>query len=237
MHIMSRRAFVGAAAAGPAAVALGGRAKAAEAQFVYQKTDWDLAAFNQIVRHPAHIKQVFDVINIGDGKFLNSIKNSLNGLHFSFGVAQNNIQILAGLHGPANMVAYDDALWKKYSVGEWLKVTDPANGQPAIRNPFAWSPAGKDLHFASDDPSSFDSIYQDTSVQALQHRGVVFLSCHTALEEQARAIIQRNKLSADPEEVVHDMMNHVLTGVHIVASMGAAIALLQTDGHYSYITV
>ena len=236
MSMMSRRAFVGAAA-GPAALALTGSAETAEAQFVYKKTEWDVSAFEQIVRHPAHVKQVFDLINIADGKFLNSIKNSLNGLHFSFGVADSNIKIVAGLHGPANMVAYDDALWKKYSVGEWLKVTDPENGQPAVRNPFAWSHAGKDLHFASDDPSSFDSMYQDTSVQTLQHRGVAFLSCHTALEEQARVLIQRNKLTADPEEVVHDMMSHVLPGVHIVASTGAAIALLQIDGHYSYITV
>ena len=240
MSRMSRREICVGAATGAAGLVLGGAGTPAEAQFVYRKPDWDVAAFDKLVHDPAHAKQVFDIIIINDGKFLNSIKNSLNGLHFSFGLPDNNIRILAGLHGPANMLAYDDALWSKYQIGDWLKVTDPSTGQPATRNPFRASAAIasiKDMKYASEDPDSFDSIYQDTSVQALQHRGVVFLSCHTALEEQARTLIQRNKLKQDPEEVVHDMMSHVLPDVVIMASMGAAIALLQIDGHYSYITL
>jgi hypothetical protein len=37
--------------------------------------------------------------------------------------------------------------------------------------------------------------------------------------------------------IVKEMLAHALPGVLIVASMVAAIALLQTDGDYSYITV
>ena len=90
------------------------------------------------------------------------------------------------------------------------------------------------MHYASKDPDSEDSIYQDASVQALQSRGVKFLSCHTALEEQARAIVARLKLSATPEDVVKDMMTHALPGVLIVPSMVASLALLQNRGHYAY---
>jgi hypothetical protein len=28
------------------------------------------------------------------------------------------------------MLNYDDYIWEKYQIGEWLKVTDPANGAP-----------------------------------------------------------------------------------------------------------
>lgn len=224
------------AAAGGAALAMGG-AKKANAQLVYKKADWKIGDFEALARNPAHVKQVWDIIPVGEGKFLNNIKNSLNGLHYGFGIADSNMKMAAAMHGPANMLAYDDAAWAKYNLGAWLKVMDPATGEPATKNPYFASKAGAELKYASDDPDSRDSLYQDTSIQALQHRGVVFMSCHTALEEQSRALIKHNNLSAQPEEVVHDLMAHALPGVLIVASMVAAIALLQTDGHYSYITV
>jgi predicted hydrolase (HD superfamily) len=82
-----------------------------------------------------------------------------------------------------------------------------------------------------------ESLYQDTSLQALQQRGVKMLSRHTALEEQVRALMAHNSLTQQPEEIVKEMLAHTLPGVLVVASMVAAIALLQTDGRYSYITV
>ncbi len=235
---MSRRSFVTRAATGVSALgAFGAIAPDAQAQLVATTSDWKLADFNKIVRNPARIKQVYDVIPIGDGKFLNNIKNSLNGLHFGFGIPVDEIKIVAALHGPTNMLNYDDFIWNKYKIGAWLKVTDPTTGQPAVRNPFYASKAGPALHYSSQDPDSHDSIYQDTSIQALQHRGVKFLSCHTATEEQARALIQHNKLNEQPEQIVKEMMAHTLPGVLVVASMVAAIALLQAEGHYTYITV
>ncbi len=221
------------AAAGGAAIALGTATREAEAQLVYKKADWNIAEFEKLVRDPAHAKQVYDIIPVGDGKFLNNIKNSLNGLHFGFGIADDNIKIVAAMHGPANMLAYDDALWAKYKIGEWLKVNDPATGQPATRNPYLASKTKSQ----SMNPDDREGFLQETSISALQHRGVKFLSCHTALEEQSRALIKHNNLDMQPEDLVHDMMAHALPGVLIVASMVAAIALLQIDGHYSYITV
>ena len=74
-------------------------------------------------------------------------------------------------------------------------------------------------------------------MQALQSRGAQFLSCHTALEEQVRILIARNKLSQSPQDVATEMLSHTMPGVLVVASMVAAIALLQAQGHYTYITV
>ena len=233
MSKMSRRGFVGQAAVGLAALAaMGGNS--AEGQLVYKRSDWNVKEFDELLRVPARAKQVYDVVAIGDGKFLNNIKNSLNGLQFGFGIPPRQIRILAGLHGPANLLNYDDYVWKKYRIGEWLKVTDPQNGQPAVRNPFYPRQAGKNV---SQNPDEENSIYQDTSVQALQSRGVKFLSCHTALEEQARVLVKRNQLAQAPEDVVKDLLANALPGVLVVASMVAAIALLQAHGHYTYITV
>jgi intracellular sulfur oxidation DsrE/DsrF family protein len=235
---MNRRSFVSSAATSVAALAtLGTAGNKAEAQLVYTKSDWKLSEFNQLAKNPAQVKQVYDIIPIAEGGFLNNIKNSLNGLHFGFGIPDEQIKVVAALHGPANMLNYDDAIWSKYRIGAWLKVTDPSTGQPAVKNPYYASKAGKSLHYITEDPDSRDSLYQDTSIQALQHRGMKMLSCHTALEEQVRALIAHNNLTQQPEEIVKEMLAHTLPGVLVVASMVAAIALLQTDGHYSYITL
>jgi intracellular sulfur oxidation DsrE/DsrF family protein len=235
---MNRRSFVTTATTSIAALAtLATADRHAEGQLVYTKSDWQISEFNQLAKNPARVKQVFDVTSIAAGKFLNNIKNSLNGLHFGFGIPDQQIKVVAALHGPANMLNYDDAIWSKYQIGAWLKVTDLSTGQPAVKNPYYASKAGTPLRYGTEDPDSRDSLYQDTSIQALQHRGVQMLSCHTALEEQVRALIAHSNLTHPPEEIVKEMLAHTLPGVLVVASMVAAIALLQTDGRYSYITV
>lgn len=238
MNSMSRRSFVTTTAASAVALAsLNGGSRPAGAQLVYTKSDWKIAEFDALAKTPARVKQVYDMIPIAEGKFLNNMKNSLNGLHFGFGIADDQIKVVGALHGPANLLNYDDFIWNKYAIGTWLKVMDPATGQPAVRNPFYASKAGAGLKYSSEDPDSRESLYQDNSMQALQHRGVKFLSCHTATEEQARALIAHNNLSQQPEELVKEMLAHTVPDVLVVASMVAAIALLQIDGHYSYITV
>ena len=233
MSKLSRRGFVGQAAVGLAALAaMGG--KPAEAQLVYQRGDWNIKEFDELLRVPARAKQVYDVVPIGEGMFLKNIKNSLNGLHFGFGIPTGQIRILAGLHGPANLLNYDDYVWQKYRIGEWLKESEPDTGKPALRNPYYPSKAAKN---GSRDPNDENSIYQDVTVQGLQARGVKFLSCHTALEEQARALRGHWKLTQPPEEIVKDMLAHVHSGVLVVASMVASLVLLQSEGHYTYLKV
>ncbi len=232
MTPITRRSFVSHAAATVATFgALSQAAPEAQGQLVWKSSQWNIADFRKLIGDPARIKQIYDVVGIGNGKFLNNIKNSLNGLSFGFGIPEQQMKVAAGLHGPANMVNYDDYIWEKYRVGEWLSVTDPTTGKPAVRNIFY-----PEKTAASQDPNDEHSPDQDTSVQRLQARGVQFLSCHTALEEQARALVRRDKLTQTPEAIVRDMLAHALPGVLVVASMVAAIALLQAEGHYTYIT-
>lgn len=237
MQNVTRRSFVSTAAAGFAVLGtFGSLPEKANAQLVWKADEWKLASFDKLLKDPARIKQVYDVTQIGEGKFLNNVKNSLNGLRFGFNIPEPHIKIAAALHGPTNMMNYNDFVWEKYEIGAWLKVTDPDTGKPAVRNPFYKSTLTNKSEALSglDDRYSF---YQDTSIETLQSRGVQFLSCHTAMEEQARALIKRNNWSKDPEEIVHEMLAHILPGVLVVASMVAAVALLQAEGRFTYITL
>jgi intracellular sulfur oxidation DsrE/DsrF family protein len=230
---MNRRSFVesiglGLVAAAPFAL----RSQNAHAQLVYSAKDWNHTEFDALLKHPAQVKQVYDIRPIGDGKFLNNVKNSLNGFQFGFGVPQDQIKVVCAMHGPSNMLNFDDDLWEKYRLGEWLQVNDPKTGKPATRNIYF----RKHLS-TSPDPNNEVSRFQDTSIETLQGRGVSFLSCHTATEEQVRVLIKDRSLKESPEEIVKDFQSHVLPGVAIVPAMVASVSLLQSEGKFTYITV
>ena len=234
MSEFSRRSVLGGVVA---AAAVTMWTEPVPAQYVWQKTDWQAGEFDALTRSTRRIKQALHAFSISDARVLRTAKNSLNGLRFGAGVAPDQIQVVCALNGPANMLNYGDYVWQKYRIGEWVKENDPKTGEPAVRNIFFPSKAGSSMKYTSEDPSSPDSAYQDATVQGLQARGVKFLSCHSSTEESARALIKMNNLTVDPEEVVKDMQAHVHPGVILVPALAAALALLQSDGHYSYMAV
>jgi hypothetical protein len=89
-------------------------------------------------------------------------QDALNGLHFDYGVPAEQIKITATLHGPANILNYDDYVWSKYQIGEWLKAIDPATKKPAVRN---ISTTARTAFRRSRllNPDDHDTLFQDTS--------------------------------------------------------------------------
>lgn len=205
----------------------------ANAQLVEKPQDWSPTKLHEIMNHKARYRQVYDITQIGHGVFLNNIKNSLNGFQFSFAAKPSEINIVAALHGGANLLNFDDAMWKKYHLGKFLNMKDPKTGKFVTRNLYYYSTADKSDH----NPDSEKSIYQDKSIQGLQARGVHFLCCHTATEEQSRKLIKRFGLKEKPETIVKDLLAHRVPKTTIVPAMVATVAILQLESHFSYITV
>lgn len=229
----SRRKFVGGVGTSLAALStLSAAAPSAEGQLVFQQKDWDLAGFQKLTRSTARVKQIFDADALNGGHFLAVMKNSLNGLHFGFGLPADQIKIACCMHGGPNYTAFNDDMWAKYKLGEMADVKDPATGKPATRNIFY--PAKPSTIEDLNDPNS---KWQDTGMQTLQARGVSFLSCHNATEAQAGMIVKKLGLSVTQEEVAKDLQAHTVPGVLIVPAMVAAITLLQSEGHYTYLSV
>jgi hypothetical protein len=208
-----------------------------EPQIVWSTSQWKIAAFRKLVEDKAPVKQLFDARAINQGSFLDEIKNSLNALHYGFGVPVDHIKLVGALHGPANLLNFDDYVWDKYQIGAWLQVNDPDTAKPAIKNPFYRSRTSTSPDYNSTDPDNMNSRFQDASIDTLHKRGVQFCCCHTALEQQAKVLVKHNGLSIGSEILVEEMLRHTLPGVLVVASMVSAIALLQLQGHYSYISV
>ena len=84
---------------------------------------------------------------------------------------EEQIKIAAGLHGVANMLNYNDYIWDKYRIGEWLNVTDPATGKPAAKNLFYKSERGlkKECRPASQGRTVFELPHRARRAGARSH--------------------------------------------------------------------
>ena len=72
----------------------------------------------------------------------------------------------------------------------------------------------------------------------LQKRGLIVLTCHTAVEEQARALVKNGFAPAgtSASAVADDILTHLIPGAIVVPSMVATLAVLQATYHYTYIS-
>lgn len=235
---MNRGTFLASSAS---ITALAGTAAVAAAQtvpggthLVERRTDFDEAAFARLVDKPADIRIVVEAVSWHPPVFAN-IKNALNGLQFGFGYAQDRISIIFAPHGPSSAFTYSDYVWSKYKIGEFFKLKDD-KGDPIASNTLL---SAAKLPGNSKDPDDPASLYQDASIETLQKRGVIFLTCHTAVEEQSRALVKTGNAPSGmaPGEVASDILTHLIPGTHVVPSMMGTIMVLQQRFHYGYQTV
>ena len=231
---MDRREFLAASAT--LAVAPG----AVEAQTVpggthrvERRSDFDEGAFAAVVGRGADIRQLYEAVSFTSG-LLGSIKNSFNGLQFGFGYAPDRIAIALAGHGPSAAYGYSDSIWQRYRIGEFLKIHD-SNGRPMTSNSFFSRRAPYDVRANPDDDGG---MYQDSSIEMLQRRGLIVLTCHTAVEEQARSLVRKGFAPAGMSagDVADDILTHLIAGAVVVPSMVATIAVLQARYRYAYLT-
>lgn len=234
---MNRSAFLASASLAALSGATAGAAETVPggSHFVERRANFDLQAFESAVDPPGvEIRQLWEVVAFHPQVFGN-VKNALNGLQFGFGHSASQIGMVFAPHGPSSAYTYTDYVWSKYKIGQAFSLKD-AQGNPVASNVFLAPAKTPDRNADPDDPTS---IYQDTSIQTLQSRNVVFLTCHTAVEEQARNLIKGGFAPAGmtPQDVADDILTHLIPGTHVVPAMVAAIAVLQVRHHYSYITL
>ncbi|HET9028621.1 MAG TPA: hypothetical protein VFN49_00460 [Candidatus Aquilonibacter sp.] len=231
---MNRTSFLAASASLVAASA--GGAVAAESvpggtHLVERKADFDEAAFRKLLGRPADIRFLIEQISFKPGALAN-VKNALNGLAFGYGYNASKIAMAFAGHGPSAAFGYSDYVWDKYKIGEFFKIKD-ANDQTVTSNMWLKAKAAYD---PKSDPDDANSMYQDTQIETLQKRGVVFMTCHTAVEEQSRALVKAGNAPSGmtASDVADDILKHLIPGAVVVPSMVATVAVLQHEYHYSY---
>jgi len=200
---------------------------------VERRADFDEKAFDAIVGRAAEIRQLYEAVTL-EPAVLGSVKNSFNGLQFGFGYRPDEISIALAGHGASAVYGYSDYVWRKYRIGEFFKLHD-AVGTAISSNVYLASRVPYDPGANPDDPAG---MYQDTSIAMLQRRGLIVLTCHTAVEEQAGNLFARGFAPAGmtADAVASDILTHLIDGAVVVPSMVATIAVLQSKYRYSYLT-
>jgi hypothetical protein len=200
-------------------------------EFVERKAQFDEGAFDAVVGRPAQIRQLIEAVAFFPTLW-NNVKNSFNGLQFGYGHTPDGIAIAVAGHGPSSSYGYSDYVWQKYRIGEFFNIHD-AQGQPVSRN--LWLKA-KSAYDRSADPGDEHGMYQDVSIEMLQKRGLIMLTCHTAVEEQSRAIAAKGFAPAgmSAQDVADDILTHLIPGTLVNPSMVATVAVLQKVYGYTY---
>jgi hypothetical protein len=128
-------------------------------------------------------------------------------------------------------LGFNDAMWAKYELGEYLALKDAA-GTPYTRNVFN-RPTSKDLHLlmkAIDAPMipALAEAVPALGIESLQKMGAKFLLCANALGIWCLELEARGKGKA--ADIEKDLRANLLPGVTIVPAMVIAIEKAQEAG-------
>lgn len=198
---------------------------------VERAAQFDMAGFDKIVGRPAKIRQLFEQVAFKPGLW-NNVKNCLNGLQFGYGHTADQITVAIAGHGASAAYGYSDYVWDKYKIGDFFAIKD-AQGATITSN--IWL-AAKAKFDTSADPDDASGMYQDTQIETLQKRGVVILTCHTAVEEQAKGLVKAGNAPSGmtAKDVANDILTHLIPGALVNPSMVATVGVLQKVYGYAY---
>ena len=189
------------------------------------KDQWDDEALREVMAYRPNPKQVWDNTAI-ESPWLNLMRNSLNAQIWSF--KHPDFLAVSLTHGSAHLALYDEAMWDKY------QLTKLAGDK------FKTNTLIEEKKAASADPKDYEDAKgvfspDDNSIPMLMRRGVVFMSCHNAIWEQAGKLVEKG---IDPdklgqEKVAAELTNHLIEGVVLTPGAVATIPELQQVGfHY-----
>jgi intracellular sulfur oxidation DsrE/DsrF family protein len=137
-----------------------------------------------------------------------------------------------GIGGQASIpLAFNDAMWAKYRLGEYLSLKDAA-GKPYTRNVFN-RPTGNDVHLLMQAVQTppipmFAGVMPALGIESLQKMGAKFLLCANALGAWTAELEARGKGKA--ADLDHELRANLLPGVAIVPAMVIAIEKAQGAG-------
>ena len=216
-ELTPRRGFLGRMAAAAAAAGLAWRVPEARAAQVQQQA----APGRWLQGLNGTYKCLFDFPLHGGGLPQAHMRNFIRTHADAFGTAEADIDIVGTLYfvGPQSSqpLAFTDAMWEKYRLGEFMGLTDPRTDRPFIRNMF--------FRPQPDDPLIGGAT---VSIEALQGRGATFLTCNNSLTGFASQLADAGRGESDA--IREDLLGNLLPGVVLVPAMVIAIERAQAAG-------
>lgn len=215
-----RREFLGRLAAG--AVALGLTGSVSKVFAAERVPDTDLTPSDKWLSSvTGKHRQFFDMPGHNNGMGLIHVRNYLNTLRDTYHVNHPDATAVVSLYGGTTLLGFNDAMWKKYGLGNVLKVMDGSNAA-ATTNVFYSAQAGSASLSLTGAPIP---IPADASISSLQQRGAVFIMCNNAF-----GLWMSLLGGAKSADVRKDFEANMLPGIFLVPAMVVAVNQAQTHG-------
>ena len=163
-------------------------------------------------------RQLFDAPDPDGGTVLRHVRSYLDVWRDAYGVPERDISVVVTLYARTTPLGLQDVMWDKYKLGAALNLTDATTNAPLARNYFAHPQTGDQV--ADGTPES--------SMEALQRRGVKFLLCNNALQRWSGRLEKQSLGTA--AEIHADLTAHALPGVVIVPDAIIAMTKAQERG-------
>ena len=100
---------------------------------------WDDSWFGRLT---AKHKAVFDSPQIEDGLVLANASGYIRGMRDAIGAGEHDVQAVIVVRHAAIVMAFNDAMWKKYEIGKDKKIKAPRSEDWATRNPYLTGSGG-----------------------------------------------------------------------------------------------
>jgi hypothetical protein len=187
---------------------------------------WDHEALAEVLSYRSAPRQAWDNSDIG-GSWLYLMRNALNSQIWSF--RHPDFLAVSVTHGTAQLALYDQTIWEKYQLTSLAGDEFKTNTLITERDSVAVDSTDYD-----DQARSF--VAEDSSIPALMRRGVVFMSCHNAIWEQAALLL---KSGINPDKLSHgqlaaELTNHLVDDIVLIPSAtGTLLELQQVGFHYA----
>jgi hypothetical protein len=185
---------------------------------------WDHEALTHVLSYRPTPRQAWDNSDIG-GPWLYLMRNALNSQIWSF--KHPDFLAVSVTHGTAQLALYDRAIWDKYQLtslaGDEFRTNTLTTERKSV------------VAASTDYEDQAESLAgEDSSIPALMRRGVVFMSCHNAIWEQAALLL---KSGINPDKLSHaqlaaELTNHLVNGVILIPSAAGTLPELQQVGFY-----
>jgi hypothetical protein len=179
---------------------------------------WDDSWFGRLT---AKHKAVFDSPDFEDGIALSQASGYIRGMREAVGAGVNDVQTVVVVRHRAVPMAFNDAMWAKYNIGEERKVKDSSD-KWATRNPFIGSANGGGRNGGGNPDRP-----QSNMTWLLAH-GHVVLACDLATHGFAGTIAQKTK--GDAKAIYEELKANLVPGVILQPTGVYAVHRAQEAG-------
>lgn len=164
-------------------------------------------------------RQYYDATTVNSGFALAYAMNWLDTMKSAYNVTDKDLNAVVGFRHFSIPVAYNDAVWAKYKLGEFADLKDPKTNAHATRNIYM-------------NPKQGDLLFPGMAIDKLTPRGVTFVVCNVAHTVVSGMLGQ--KMGVAPEVAKADFDKGLLPGFTLVPSGVLAVHRAQEKGKCTY---